>query len=164
MMKKSIVALLHVGFWVCYLVLVMVVLSLLYGGIVDMPERPIEDALQIILFFVLVPSAISFYSFYFLLFPKYLQEKKILLSIVYGLLISLGSALIGYAILLSRPLAFCGIDDGTGSFIGVILFMSFITLVCGIIGLVIKGFITWFGEIKLKEALKQKNHKWNWLW
>ncbi len=70
MVKKSIVALLHVGFWVCYLVLVMVVLSLLYGGIVDVPERPIEDALQIILFFVLVPSAISFYSFYFLLFPN----------------------------------------------------------------------------------------------
>ncbi len=37
--------------------------------------------------------------------------------------------------------------------------MSFIILVCGIIALVIKGFITWFGEIKLKEALKQKNHE-----
>ena len=37
--------------------------------------------------------------------------------------------------------------------------MSFIATISGIIALVIKGFITWFNEIKLKELLKEKNHE-----
>jgi LytS/YehU family sensor histidine kinase len=41
----------------------------------------------------------------------------------------------------------------------VIFVMTFIGAVCGIVALVIKGFITWFNEIKLKEVLKEKNHE-----
>ncbi len=37
--------------------------------------------------------------------------------------------------------------------------MSFIGLVSGSIALVLKGFLTWFEEIKLKEALLEKNHE-----
>jgi LytS/YehU family sensor histidine kinase len=37
--------------------------------------------------------------------------------------------------------------------------MTFIASISGIGAVVIKGFITWFEEIKLKEALKQKNHE-----
>jgi LytS/YehU family sensor histidine kinase len=37
--------------------------------------------------------------------------------------------------------------------------MAFISSICGMVALVIKGFITWFNEIKLKEALKEKNHE-----
>jgi LytS/YehU family sensor histidine kinase len=32
-------------------------------------------------------------------------------------------------------------------------------MICGFVALVIKGFITWFNEIKLKEALREKNHE-----
>ncbi|MES2731921.1 MAG: sensor histidine kinase [Bacteroidota bacterium] len=158
-MKKSIVVLLHVGFWGCYLVLILVMLGMLYGREGQVDESRLENAFQIMLFFAVVPSAISFYSFYFLLFPRYLQHKKTVLSIVYGILISLGSAIIGYAILSTTVGANCGYEDDDISLIGVVLFMSFITLICGIIALVIQGFITWFGEIKLKEMLKQKNHE-----
>jgi len=37
--------------------------------------------------------------------------------------------------------------------------MSFIGLICGIVALVIKGFITWIKEIKMKEALREQNHQ-----
>jgi two-component system, LytTR family, sensor kinase len=156
-MKKSIVVLLHIGFWACYFILIMVMLGMYFRG-VDQMESRIEAAFEKILFFALLPSAISFYFFYFLIFPKYLQRKKVVLAIVSGLLIPLGAALIGFAVLsfLYQEDCFQNTEETT---FGVILFMSFVALVSGIIALVIKGFITWFGEIKLKEALKQKNHE-----
>jgi LytS/YehU family sensor histidine kinase len=99
------------------------------------------------------------------LFPQYLQQKKILLSIIYGILISAGAALIGY--ILIRYFIESGriIDmdqggkNGRSTAVRVIIVMTFIGMVCGIVALVIKGFITWFNEIKLKEALKEKNHE-----
>lgn len=158
-MKKSIVALLHIGVWVCYLILIMVILGALYGTGENPSESRIENAVQVMVFFALLPSIISFYSFYFLLFPRYLKQKEIVLSVVYGLLISLCSALIGLTILYYSYGGECGDDEDNMTFVYVILFMSFIALVSGVIALVIRGFITWFEEIKLKEALQQKNHE-----
>jgi LytS/YehU family sensor histidine kinase len=43
--------------------------------------------------------------------------------------------------------------------LSVILVTTFISTTCGIIALVIKGFVTWLQEIKLKEALKEKNYE-----
>jgi len=37
--------------------------------------------------------------------------------------------------------------------------MTIIGSICGMVALVIKGFITWFNEIKLKEALKEKTYE-----
>ena len=52
-----------------------------------------------------------------------------------------------------------GGKKGRSTAIIVIGAMSFIATISGIIALVIKGFITWFNEIKLKELLKEKNHE-----
>ncbi|HRH48265.1 MAG TPA: sensor histidine kinase [Panacibacter sp.] len=41
----------------------------------------------------------------------------------------------------------------------VIVAMTLIGIISGAVALVVKGFITWFNEIKLKKALKEKNHE-----
>lgn len=163
-MKKSYITLLHLGFWLCYLFLIIVILGVQYGNEEEgVAEAKIVNAGKILFAFALVPSAISFYSFYFFLFPKYLIRKKIVLSIVYGLAISLGSALIGFtflqsSLILSGDSEDCiSNDDPLSGTIGAIIFSTFITLISGIIALVLKGFITWFEEIKLKDELKLKN-------
>jgi LytS/YehU family sensor histidine kinase len=99
------------------------------------------------------------------LFPKYLQHKRIALSIIYGILISVGVALLGY-ILLRYFIETGRIADmdnngkkGRSTAVIVIGAMSIIATISGIIALVIKGFITWFNEIKIKELLKEKNHE-----
>ena len=94
-----------------------------------------------------------------------MQHKKIFLSIIYGLVISIVAALIGYVAI--RFFIETGriIDMDQGGKNGrstagrVIFAMTFIGAVCGIVALVIKGFITWFNEIKLKQVLKEKNHE-----
>jgi LytS/YehU family sensor histidine kinase len=37
--------------------------------------------------------------------------------------------------------------------------MTLIGIICGIVALVMRGFITWFNEIKLKQMLKEKNQE-----
>jgi LytS/YehU family sensor histidine kinase len=48
---------------------------------------------------------------------------------------------------------------GRSTAVTVIIAMTIIGLISGMVALVIKGFITWFNEIKLKKALKEKNYE-----
>jgi two-component system LytT family sensor kinase len=155
-MKKSVIALLHIGFWLCYMLLAIVIMAAIFGNDPNPDEKRMENAFAIILFFGIVPSAISFYLFYFFIFPKYLKNNKILPSIIYGLLICFGAGLVGFSLLTGYTAeSKCTIDPASTA-IGVTVFISFVSLISGIIALVIQGFITWLDEIKLKEALKQK--------
>lgn len=167
-MKKSIVLLLHIGFWLCYILLIIIILASFYRSgnqeSVNQFSR-VLNAFYSVSLFALFPSFITFYFYYFLIFPKYLKQKKIILSIVYGILFSFAAAIIGYILI-----RFCiesgyiyDMDqngkNGRSTAVRTIVIMTFIATIAGIPALVIKGFITWFNEIKLKEELKQKNHE-----
>ena len=56
-------------------------------------ESRIINALKNLFFFAFIPSIISYALNYFILFPKYLKQKKYFHSIVFGTLISAGAAL-----------------------------------------------------------------------
>lgn len=162
-MKRPFVILLHAGFWASYFLLVFIALSLYYRSHHDIAR--LMNALYSVLLFAVLPSAICFYTYYFFLFPRYLQKKKILQAIVIGLLISLLAGALAY--ILIRFFIETGriIDMDEGGKYGrstaprATLVMSVIGLLSGGVALVIKGFITWFNEIKLKEALREKNHE-----
>jgi len=131
---------------------------------VDQTAR-IKNAFESLFLFAFSPSFITFYGCYFLVFPRYLQQKRILLSIIYGILISIGASTIVY--ILMRYLIESGqlmdMDkggiNGRSTAIRTIMVMSFIASISGVVAMVIKGFITWVDEIKLKEELKWKNHE-----
>jgi len=131
---------------------------------VDQTAR-IENAFESLFLFAFLPSVITFYGSYFLIFPKYLQQKKTLFSIIYGILISIGASIIVY--ILMRYLIESGqlmdMDkggiNGRSTAIRTIMVMSFIASISGTAAMIIKGFITWVDEIKLKEELKWKNHQ-----
>ena len=158
-MKKSFVILIHIGFWMCYLILVIIVLGMKFGSEPNVSEARILNSIKIIAFFAFVPSFISFYGFYFFVFPKNFQKKNLLLSLLYGLVISVIAGSIGLQILTSSMGGNCFDNQNEVTPFGIILFMSFIGFITGIVALVIKGFITWFDEIKLKDNLQQRNHE-----
>jgi len=166
-MKKSVIVLLHVGFWACYLILIAIILAVYSKSGVNVSNQGerVMNAFYSISLFAFVPSFITFYLFYFLLFPKYLQQKKYLLSIIYGLLIAIGAAITGY-IMIRYFIESGRISDmdkggknGRSTAFRTIMVMTFIGSICGMVALVLKGFITWFNEIKLKELLKEKNNE-----
>jgi len=159
-MKKSVVASLHIGFWVCYLILIGVILGVIYGSQQNVAEDKIERAFVSIIFFALIPSAISFYSSYFFIFPRITKQKNLVISILMELTFPLIGGLVGYASLYNLYGDSClsGAENTDSDPISMILFISFIALISGVIALVIRGFITWFEELKLKEELRKKNH------
>ncbi len=166
-MKKSFVVLLHIGFWACYLLSILIILTVAYRNSATISDRELRiiNALKSLFFFAFFPSFISFNIFYFYLFPKFVQQKKFLLSILYGILVTTGAALIGYILL--RYLIESGLiidmdsggKQGRSTAVIVITAMTLVGLICGIVALVIRGFITWFDEIKVKQMLKEKNHE-----
>jgi two-component system, LytTR family, sensor kinase len=166
-MKKSFVVLLHIGFWACYLLSILIILSVAYRNSATIIDRELRtvNALKSLFFFAFFPSFISFNLFYFYLFPKYVQQKRFVLSILYGILITTAAAVTGYILL--RYLIESGriIDMDSGGKKGrstaviVITAMTLIGVICGIVALVLRGFITWFNEIKLKQMLKEKNYE-----
>jgi LytS/YehU family sensor histidine kinase len=125
----------------------------------------IINALKNLALFAIIPSVISYFTYYFFLFPRYLQQKKYFLSVVSGLAISITTAIVFYFI--HRYLIEHGyvidMDEGgrhgRSTAVRVIFVSTFIGATCGIVALVIKGFITWFNEIKLKEVLREKNYQ-----
>ncbi|WP_026462514.1 sensor histidine kinase [Adhaeribacter aquaticus] len=166
-MKKSFAVSLHVGFWLCYWLLIIIILAVYnrsLGGEIDHAPR-IINALKNLALFAILPSVICYFSYCFFLFPRYLQQKKYFLSVVFSLAIAITTATIfyflhryfiehGYVIDMDA-----GGRNGRSTAIRVILVTTFIGGICGIIALVIQGFITWFQEIKLKEALREKNYE-----
>lgn len=159
-MKKSVIALLHIGYWVMYLFLVTILLmslnvdkrhlTLNFWGIA-LFDRPFG-------FGAILPATFGFYTFYSILFDRYLTKKiifKLFLSaIVFALIGSIITEIIIY-------LTFHGkeINWGFSDIISLGLFLAFISLSNGVAGMVLKGFINWFNDIKSKLELNEKNYE-----
>jgi len=162
-MKKSVVILLHAGYWMLYLVVIFVFILLLFQIGTNLDRSPVFSDFKFELFlidFALVPAILGFYTFYSVLFARFLRHRKILLLFLFGILTALGCGLTG-----SISIALLGIlgigpgifHDNLSSVIGITLFMAIIGLLNGGMGLLLKGFITWYEDIIAKEALTQKN-------
>lgn len=166
-MKKSVIALLHIGFWVCYGVLVIIIL-VVYNrsgvNVIDQEAR-VVNALKSLFFFAFTPSVSCYFLYYFLLFPKYLQQKRYLFSLIFGIMISVIVAIISYSLLRYFIETGSVIDmdeggkNGRSTALKAIIVSTFIGAICGTVALVIQGFINWFNEMKLKEMLKERNHE-----
>jgi sensor histidine kinase YesM len=156
-MKKSVISVLHAGYWILYLILVLFFFQVMRFRSSD--NRTVVHLLfSQAGFFAFLPGMLGFYSFYLILFPQFLSKKKIAALFISGIAVSISCAVLTMLVLsllfdakwnLMQPVEL--------SFM--IIFMSLLAIVHGIIGLVMKGFITWFGDIKLKEELNRKNYE-----
>jgi two-component system, LytTR family, sensor kinase len=160
-MKKSSIVLLHIGYWFLYLLLLstfMMTLPRMYEGFSISKLGHTLFFSPIFVRFIL-PSVITFYIFYFVLFPIFLQRKKIIGLVISSLLIVIG---ISSLTLFFSHLLFSetnAMQFQWADIVAMVLFLALLSLVHGIIGLVLKGFISWYGDIQLKEALNKKNYE-----
>jgi len=159
-MKKSAIIFLHAGYWILYLLLLtLIILFLEAGGV-----KPVSQAHEKVIGFIklmgsitLLPAVASFYIFYSFLFDKYLSGKKIL-ALCAGALITI--FLCGCLGIISLNVLSQGKRGPTAelqTMLAILLFIGLLSLVHGIIALVMKGFISWYGDIKIKQQLQQKN-------
>lgn len=161
-MKKSVIILIHLAYWSLYFILILLVLGILNMGS-QMKITSIiytTQFLSLIGAFAIIPAVLGFYSFYILLFDKYLIQKKILLLFLFGILAAWLSGLIAATsmeIMSLFKLCTGVFNDGFDSAFAITNAMAIVALLNGGMGLLIKGFIKWFADIKLKENLNKKN-------
>lgn len=158
-MKKLVVGVLHVGYWLMYLFLIF----LLFGfATINNNHRPPNILLAAmrspIGLFGVIPGVLGFYSFYFLLFKKYVQQKKLLKLCIGAFIVSIASAVISeiavYIILQGRF-----VNWTVDTCISMGLFIAFITFVNGILALVLKACINWLEEIQKRAELDKRNYE-----
>ncbi len=155
-MKRSAILLLHLSYWFAYFMLC----AIGYGVLSQTESIPPEELRfygGVIIGVAIVPALVSFYTFYFFLFPRYLQQRKISHALISGILVSFACFFI--AALTLRFTANMGWSCYGQSNYVAILIVAFISFINGVVAFVIRGFITWFQEIKMKEALLKKNHE-----
>lgn len=158
-MKRAFVIILHAGYWLMYLLLLFVIFTI--ANIQLRKPQTLSNLLSLFPLFVLciLPNFISFYLSYFFLFSKFLYRKKILALIIFGSLVCLISALLGC----SLSILFFGLRQpvftDAKEFSTLLATFFLIACVHGAIALVMRGFVTWFDEIKLKEELYKKNYE-----
>lgn len=160
-MKKSTVVLLHLGYWLLYLLLVSSFFLVLPNG-----SREISaNGWARVLFFspvsirFILPGLLGFYSFYLFLFPRFLNRKKLIAFFVSAIAVSVICAII--VVLLSYSLFNSNSVNSLAwtEKIAMVLLMAFLILIHGIIGLVMRGFISWYSDIALKTELNRKNYE-----
>ncbi len=158
-MKKSFTILLHCGYWLMYLLLLAVIFAAVTLQFKKTPLMPGISLLSPLMLLYILPNLISFYAFYLLLFPKFLYRKKFVALIIFGAFACLIAALSGSLFSIIRFGLNQPIFNDAGEFVSLTIPLFLIAAVHGIIALVIRGFITWYDEIKLKEELAAKNYE-----
>ncbi|MEO7523651.1 MAG: histidine kinase [Ferruginibacter sp.] len=159
-MKRSFVILLHAGYWILYLLLLLLFVFFIRAGngnLLVQPGKFVFDFIRIMSMFTIIPGLIGFYTFYTLLFNRYLSKKRIGALCIAAFVTIFLAGLIGF---LGLNLATRGVlfTNNSGNEMRIMVcFMSVLSLIHGTIALVMKGFITWYGDIKFKEELKQQH-------
>ena len=158
-MKKSVVIALHAGCWIYYLSY--------SGGMVGATVGFATENFLARLLSGMAFGLIYFYLYYLYLFPKYLAKKRIrefvLWSIILGILATPLSLLIQYLVVTPKP-DFSGFQKSDDHPVAILITMfltflvgSFMAVINGMFGALLRGFITWYDEIRVKEALMRKN-------
>ena len=156
-MRRSFIILLHLGFWLVYFFFLAIVLFMAsQGQDIDVEGDFIYFA-SFVLGVAVIPPVISFYTHYHFLFSRFLRKRKVGLSILISGTIAAGAMLCGFLFtaLASAEAGVC--IQGGWPYASMITFA--LAGIFGILATVLKGFLTWFGELKLKEELMEKNHK-----
>ncbi len=156
-MKKSTVFLLHLGYWLLYCLMFSVMFTLSRSTI-QSAFADWDDGLFLGIFGV-INGLFSFYIFYLWLVPRYLNHQKVKAFISLGLGMSLVvGAFCAWLMLLTTGLVIWFVLDANKFFVmdweSQLIFAGVFTLLSminGAIGTVMRGFITWYGDIHLKE-------------
>ena len=159
-MKKSIVILMHIGYWTMYLFLVtMLVMALkINNPQITLQNMGVSLLFSPLCFGAIIPGLLGFYASYLLLFNRYLVTKKILLLMLavvsFSFLFSIITQLIIYVAFAGK-----GVNWTFETIISLGTFLAFISVVHSTTGLIMQGFIKWFEDIKLKADLNKRNYE-----
>ena len=158
-MKRTVVAALHAGYWLLYVLLLA--LLLLIGrlpGRVDAAQAGLLLRSPIVVLAIL-PNVAAFYVSYVGLSQRLLARRRIAALAAAGLAVCAGTAGLGLSLLRvlygpSQPVFARAAET--------VSLGAMLAVLAGIhvtIALVLRGFVDWYRDIKIKDALTRKTHE-----
>lgn len=161
-MKKMVIVFLHIGYWLLYLILLFIIMMCLYIGSQFRTSPFFLDIRFEIFFsaFAIFPAVLGFYSFYNFLFDRFLLRRNILLLFVLGITFSYIISFISAALISVLHIFNIGpsiFGNKLSAVVSIMTIIAIIAVLNGGMGLLVKGFIRWYGDLKLKEELLTKN-------
>jgi two-component system, LytTR family, sensor kinase len=162
-MRKTVVILLHAGYWIMFLLLLTLMLGMLLPAFTEMREPGEHDLSKIaqqwftlMTGMMIVPGVLSFYVNYFWVFNRTVKPRKWWLMIAAKLCIAIVCGLTGIGVMWLLQIELLHNQDIWG-LLFIIFLISFEAFINGIIGLVMRGFIGWFEENKRNEEQQRQN-------
>jgi len=157
-MKRSVVVLIHLAYWLAFTFLFAFAV---FAYTIDTHDKngipiaysitPYHVLLMLVMF--VLPSVLCFYASYFFLFPRYFQQKKIFAMIGLGILFVIASVFIAIGIVFIMERIYLVGEVAPG----LVLIMGVIPGIHALMGIVLRGFITSYNDIRVKEDLRRKN-------
>lgn len=152
-MNRSIIALLHAGYWLLYWFL----FTFLYFISRATTQSLFDEDWAIVLLLTSLTGFVSFYAFYSWLVPRYLTQKRLQAFAGYGLLVCFVTGLLTTQVIAGTVYTIASIFPEIDSQLALLLMFTGLAVVNGILATIIRGFITWYADIRIREALLNKN-------
>jgi two-component system, LytTR family, sensor kinase len=155
-MKKIVVIGLHLIYWIVYTYVVALFVTMTAQSQGFVLSNLMFKRVWLASFYL--NGIVAFYCSYTFLFTKYLIKKRILAWLMYSFLAYLVSVLLveGFLFLYIVPTPGFAKMGLTSAF-GMAILLFSIASINGLMGFILRGFVAWYGDIKLKAELGRKN-------
>lgn len=161
-MKRIVIIAIHAGYWGMYLLLLTMMFLLLTLSQEELRTHfttEIGRWLKVMTPLAILPGVVGFYGGYSFLYPRFIARKKIGQFFFFALINAMAGAVI------SSPTVSILFPENKIEFMsrdGIIVMMALMAIMTTInlvIGIIIRGFITSYQDIQLKEELTRHNTK-----
>jgi len=157
-MKKIVVIGLHLIYWIVYTYVVALFITMTAQSQGFVLSNLMFKRVWLASFYF--NGAVAFYCSYTFLFSKYLIKKRILAWLMYTFLAYLVSILLVEGFLFLYIVPSPGfVKMGLTSAFGMAILLFLIASINGLMGFILRGFVAWYGDIKLKAELNKKNYE-----
>lgn len=151
-MKKPVVVLVHLIYWILYILLLLMLYGMTRINQLDGP--PAYGLLMVMAESALLPAVIAFYCCNTFLFSIFLTRRRILGYVLSGFFISLLTVIPAELLLYFQ---IKGAIWNFGNCLGIGLFITINAVLNSAMGAIIRAFVEWYNDIKVKEDLSKKN-------
>src|SRR4051812_44625935 len=152
-MKKSVVIIIHILYWFMYALFIFLALMLMSMG----NQNPHFSAYRLLVnpisFAFLIPGLSAFYLYYCFVFPV-LSGRRLWRLAIFCLLFA---CFAGIFSVVAERMSFPRLNWIPETYFEITVTLSIIGLLNGWMALAMRGFIQWYGDLRLKEDLRNKN-------
>lgn len=154
-LPQYLVAVLHIGYWGLYLLLLTL---MVVASRSNMPAARVlfQSTAGLLL---IVPNVVAFYAQYLVLTPRLFPKRKFGLLALFTVLTALCTSIVVAAVVVAINHRMPGAIRSPGDSVAFVTWLSVLALIHMTIAMVMRGFISWYDDIAIKEQLTRRTEE-----